>query len=443
MTDMVDFGTVSHRYMGTGNLVIKNLSFECNYDLAQFEDGNIRLHCTVNDLESQGYLNPGVHLTTFEGTTNSGLQLSATGDLLVIGNSLHFGNDGFQSTIRITNLRRVQVGQCEPLLVRQLRFYLTNFLFLGTQLERDPRGGGRMSLLPLSLNGTNTLIRQLPDYDQREEILKARRHVLTTCQAEIEVQSDMNLERSQELVSNLCLLLTIATGTLVSSVNLEMIAENGEVIYREHSPSVTKVYVPDRLIDITPPDALRSFIESAYPNIETLDQIYQLRRVVHAYADIKTSGFLETRGLTMVALMDYLAGRFSDTYGRTTIMDHKSFRDLLPTLTDPMLEILGTLLPISSAQAEEMGNNLQGLNWRSFRRRLAEICSHYEVRTSSRERSRFVDTRNELVHSARFLTTNPAREFRQMVHLTNKLLLRMFGYHGVFVNAVSFEQETI
>jgi hypothetical protein len=91
---------------------------------------------------------------------------------------------------------------------------------------------------------------------------------------------------------------------------------------------------------------------------------------------------------------------------------------------------------------DEVVGKLGELRRRSFARLLTELLEEFQVPPSGSERpklvERIVESRNSLVHRGEFITPPPARatpEYLELVGLLDRIILRMLGYDGEFLDA--------
>jgi hypothetical protein len=448
MIDLSNYGEIIRLYKGNGQLAQPNVgSFYCTFEVSQFHNGDIRVLCEFSDDTSPpiGIVKQLTGNIKLNGVTNDGSSVIIEGNVLQTKISSFFGQSGsLELLYLITGNSRLKVGQVQSGEKTRVRFGIVNFFFWGTESQEIAPNSWKLSLLPLDLHGKKITIQQITQYDEQKKSIEALKGINVTCYAEVEVQTFAEIESVETIISCLCQLLTVARGTMVSFLYYDILAENGSVIYSEHYPAITRNYSSGELLEDVQPEDTKRFIETAYDKYLALDSVYQLHRVIHAWVDNRSTTFLETRALAVVVLIDYLSGKYATVSGRATIIDESSFEQYREEIEKKVRELLLTIIPnLSRAEADSMGVKSRSFNYRSFRNKLTKLLRHFEVPISEIEINDFIETRNHLVHYMEFRTENPADEFRQMVHLVDRLLLKMLGYSGRYVNTATYERDML
>src|SRR5439155_25992469 len=129
-------------------------------------------------------------------------------------------------------------------------------------------------------------------------------------------------------------------------------------------------------------------------------------QVINAYCSaMQPRIFAELRALEAATLLDFICGRYADINGRAFIVDERAFEQITPELTRRVKEALRELLPgTGDAQIDEMAGKVAALNRRAFHRRLRELTREYRVPITSGEIRAIVQSRDSLVHLAKFAT---------------------------------------
>jgi hypothetical protein len=449
--DMPRTSEIVRIYRGKGQLLHGNFSdtpVTCSFKAVQFQNGNIRLDCSLRFLDivrSLRVSGPLVNIT-FRGITKDGKVLLIEGAMFNSNWSINIRNGRVKPTVityLLQNETGCQVGETQWDGEANVRFGLTNFHFIGTEVETVGTQS-RLGLLPLEISGRTFMIRQFDDYEKRIDKIEQEERTAITCEGTVHLQDPSEITAVTASLDNLCKLLTLARGTLVSWLYLDVLSPHGGILYTVHRPAVTRPYVTDALIDPRVPKDTKIFVEAVYERYVELDPIYQLTKVIHTYVDVRSSGFLETRGLALVVLTEYLAGIFAKQTSRETIVDDQTFKERQEQLEAKIHQLVSEVFPdIKSDQAQAMAAKAKGFNYRSLRSKLGKLRKQFKVPITEEEIEKFVETRNSLAHTMVFRTDDYVAEFRWMVNLLDKILLRMLGYSGHYINALTNERELL
>lgn len=435
------WGEVLRQYNGTGNIQFGNQSHECAFEAAQFRDSEMRLRCVLDSSEGlqasiENRKTGQIHLS---GQLDDNKPFISEGPAINIRSSMRFPGSSelvfaphSHSTIRVGDLS--WNGKAE------LRFALTNFLFIGTELDEHQK----LTILPLTIRGTTVTIAKTADYADRLASIEAKHAIDVTCEARLSVENPDEIDKAKSLIADLCELLTFARGTLISSPYFDVVSSDDTVVYSEHRSAITRPYVTDPVIDPRTIEDTKTFVESVYDRYVELEAIYQLVKVVHIFVDVRHSGFIETRGLALIGIFEHLVEIFVGQNGCDTIIDAPTLKQRRKELKDQTAELVGKLFPtLNDEQLGEVVGRMLDFNNCPLRNKLASLIAHFRVPIADGEIDTFIKTRNRLVHTLAFGTAEPAAEFRKMIELLDKLLLRMFGYEGYYINAETKERQLL
>lgn len=431
MRQFADYGEALAVYEGQGEFRTGQYGpTACRFVAGQFSDGAVVVQCRF---EVEDYalafqrLYTGSTQLELRGHDESSREVRVTGDAMAVHSTQQSGS---VEVIFILHARgRLEVGTLERNRRLQLMFQITNLEIFRANTE-------------VKLSNYSVRIEKLPDHESRLRKLKAQAGVDVTCRIVMCVADSSALEEAKEVVHRLCRLLTLATGTLVSAINVEVTDVDNDLSCVEHWPRVVRRFTPDPLIDNRTPSEISRFLESTYERYHELETAFGLNSVVSSFVDVRASGFIETRGLALVAEVDSLANRFAQMTDSSNRIDEELFRDRFPALRIGLVTLLAEHFPdLPNKEIEAIAETAKGMYRRSFSSKLSAVCRHFRVPTNSRERTEFVLSRNELVHNARFRKALPSLEFRHMIHFFDKLLLSILNYNGWYINAVTFERE--
>jgi hypothetical protein len=371
--------------------------------------------------------------TMFKGHLRNGLPIQAEGTLL--GHAGGWNSErGTRATFGLTGNSRLTVGQ--PDNAAEWRFVTVNLVF---SVPVRPPDANKQSL-PLMLDGVPVKIEQVVDYDEATRRLPGRHSVHVT--AEVIVPRSVAFDAAQDLVGDLCSVLSLAQGTLVNWIFCEQRDAAGQAVFAVHHPAVTRGYsgaLP--LIDPRSPKEMPTFVEAVFGRFRELKTSYQLPVVSRACSDVRTTGFLETRCLQLLSIMEFVIGRNAVFGGQEFIMDDRQFQKRLGALKRAISELLCLAFPeLGKQKANRMTEHLRGLNFTTFRRRLRGAATSFGVHLDNEQVEAIAATRNELVHRAAFATDDEMKEFQRVQSVLDRLLLGLLGYRGPYIDASTFER---
>ena len=416
----------------------------CECIATQEHDGTVTLECVsppdspVPSHWMKAFFGEPLEATLFKGSLKNGLPIEAEGTLL--GRPGGWNRDrGTAATFGLTGNSRLTVGRPDD--AAEWRFAITNLLF-AVPAGRPPRPGAASESLLLALPAGTVTIAQLPDYDDIKRELRGRHAVQVTSEAC--VPRSLPLDEARNLVSDLCSVLSLAEGTLVNWIFCEQRDADGKQLFAVHHPAITRPYngaLP--LIDPRRPAEMPAFVESVFGPFRDIEDSYRLGATVRALVDVRTTGFLETRCLQLLSVMEFVIGRNAVLNGREFVMADVAFKAKRESLTRTFSEVLRLAFgSLAKQAADEMAEHVQGLNYTSFRRRLRKAAASFGVRLEKSDVNGVAETRNELVHRASFVTDEPMKEFQRVQSVLDKLLLGLLGYRGPYIDAKTFERAT-
>ena len=143
------------------------------------------------------------------------------------------------------------------------------------------------------------------------------------------------------------------------------------------------------------------------------------------------------RGVKLAVTMEHLKGKYLTHCHSVEILPPKVFGAASAALENMVRWLLKGMFP---GQPEDrlsiMALHAQGLNWYPFGRALSELCKAVRLRATSRERRRFIDIRNELVHRAAFHPNCGPMwdQYAFMFTFVGKILLGILGYDGHYLD---------
>jgi hypothetical protein len=435
INSLINFGTLRRTYKGKGIISFSNGNeLPTQFTLAQRSDGQLLLSADVN-LSTWEFATNNIEAQSLTGTLLDGSLARVSGPiflkavnpiprtnkarLIAYPSNWIFGNPNFNEPASIS-------------------FELVNFRFWGTEYKissNNESGRKTLSVMPLALGNRNLQLQQTPDYEQVDAILQARHGIEVTCTATTTLGSNDELSDVISTVETLCDVMSVARATLVSWVSFEVASSHGMPIYSQARNSVTRRFTGNELIGCTNFHQTKEFIERGFLRCRELDPDFQTRRIARAYTETREGPFIESRSLLIAVLAEYLAGVRARLDKRLFFMDEGIFAAGWNSLKDTILSALRTVYPKANDKyLSVMLGNVKGLiNRRPLSWRLNNLAKWLNLRFDTGEVEKFITPRNKLAHEGSFPEdANAAVHYLRMQHFLDRIMLRLFDYHGSY-----------
>lgn len=445
------FGEYRYRWEGFGILPI-NLDQEVSgrIILAQRFDGT-----PVLGLESSSsVLRDGIFAGSLELRDDAMFGIAEGIEIAIRGRSWlvdsHYSNvEGRETISAVFFLSSVEVRfRNASSTLSSVSFDIVNFLFIGTEVvnyQTEHGEGGRLSRISLDLDDCAVILDQVSEYETVKNRLKARKGVEVTSTLTMRLSAQEDVDRVIEVAERIADIMTICRGTVISWVAYTVMDADGNSVLTHLRNSVVKNCSPFPLIHDMPPESTREFLKSGYRAHRSLDAEYGLRRIARAYAETRGGPFLETRALLVSVLMEFLAATRARLECNAAIMPEPQFEDSIEDLVNAVESAVREVFPdLPRGQVQAMAAKTRGFNYRSFRSRINELVAWLDLDVSSDEIAQFIETRNSLAHNGLFPEgTEPVRSFMTMMALLDRVLLRLLGYYGEYIDPETMELAEI
>jgi hypothetical protein len=424
-----EYGGVLAEYSCTGTVRWKHrAATSCTFQAFQLRDGQVIVLCKMTD----------VGLTTFDtvealtGTTHDGRTVTTSG--LFETNYLPPlpNSEGGTYCAYRANVLDVAVHPTET--ASMSRFSITNLSLSTPELSVSHPSGHAAR------------VRRADEYVERIRRLKTVKGIDVTGYLEIR---SADADACNSVADDFCHLLSIACGTKVQWVARGDYCEDGNGIHYHHSSRVTKAYCPLPVIDPRHPKDTETFLETTIPRYLTAKDKWRLATgLVDAYLDAKAEAdYLQVRGVKLAVAMEMLKEAFVIAGQPEFARSEAEFK----VLEDDLKKAVGTVLcqhEWSSSQRAIVYGNLRGLNRLPFREHVTAICKDLDLALPESDVKLFVRCRDSLVHRGRFYTETangeerhsvpphptPTHEYFWLVHVLDRLFLRIVGYRGPYID---------
>ena len=420
-----DYGLPIRSYHGTGTLHLRSgTAITCSFEAGQFANGDVLVlsHTSADVWEDDA-------ATAFTGQTADGWSIDADLDtpITVLGSGLQLPA-GTYFAHRATRLHAA--GPVAPPTTH--RYGIVNCRFFGTEgfTARDSSGqaishGWRLALqLPDPRGSITVHLEPVADYTHATQDISTIRGIAITCEAVVEVAAlPMNVN-PDEVIGDLCLLLSVARGTHVQWLYRRDVSVSGEAAVT-HISHITRRFQGMEPLDHRAPrrEETKRFLEAAYAAVPRVARTYEVRRgLIMAYIDARSEDdFLEMRGVKLAIVAEMIKAQHG-----------------------------GAALASSNARGWWHWASRLVSRWRRpvhprFSAALRAACRDAGFRPSRSDIRDFVSSRNRLVHVGRFRSdpaapqlpcrfASPAMEYFFMVSFMDRFFLKLFGYAGPFLD---------
>lgn len=366
------------RYHCSGQMSSGEDIYICQFIVTQYCNGHILIKCSFDNVAA---LHSSKTNIVLQGMTESSQQIEITGSFLTPKFTHSHNFDGISTlSAMLTSSGKVTVKIGKISNASRLCFALTNLAFDEINYTSHT--------IQFELEEVSFIIRKIAGYKIILDNMKQTKNANVTCELIVELDK-LNIDEIYSIVDHICNLLTIAKGKRINWICYRGINDNNQIVYIEHQERITSPYAGFELIDKKPPDLLPEFIETCYPAYSKLDSDYNFHSIANIYSDIRSSVFLETRSLALVALVDSWTKK---------------------------LKLTGDLA-----------------------QRLKQIGAMYDVPITEAECEDFRDFRNMIAHELSFdKNSTEYEQYGKALHFFDRLLLRILDYTGYYLPITEF-----
>lgn len=420
------YGIVLAEYRGIGALRWKSgAQRSCTFQAFQLRDGDVRVLCQATDIP--------VTLDTAEalvGTTSDGRALVASG--LFETNYLARLPDNYRGAGHAYRAKVLDVTLDSTRASSIWRFALTN-----------------LTLPPRDLSAPHPAVQQarisrVSEYEERIRRLMTVHGVDITACLEVQVA---DADVCSDVATDLCHLLSLACRVGYSTDGID--------VHHLHSSRVTKTYCALPAIDPRQPRDMEAFLEAVIPRYLTEKDRWGLATgLLDAYLDAKAEAdYLELRGVKVAVAIEMLKQAFIAATGQpeyaVPTAAFEVIKDDLRKAVRAVLRQRGW----SRSQRHTVYANLPALNRLPFHQHVTALCANLDLILPEGDVALFVRCRDSLVHRGRFYTetaddeqrrsvephSSKAKEYFWLVHLLDRLFLRIVGYRGPYIDWSNIE----
>ena len=428
------YGTVRRVFKGKGSVKFKSGAiYRCRFTLGQFSNTNLLISADINCLPLDFFFShANDEIEDIEGTLLDGRPIQLIGPIYLRQMNSAPNNKNSRLIIHVS---QCVIGVLEFLEPATISFEISNFLFNGTEVEIRKVNGqeqSEFSLLPLNLGNREIQIRKVSNYKEVEAVLRAQKGVETTCIASSSMGNLTGLDEIILTMDTICYVASVARGTLINWNAFEVKTIAGNSPYVLCRDSVIRRYASFEVIRRDNIQETKDFLEKGYLQCIDLASEFQINRIVRAFTETRDGPFLETRTLLIAVLTEYLAGIRSRLDNRVFFMEETTFIEGWETVKNSIGNLLSTTYPeVKKEFLRAMIGNAKGLNRRPFSWQISNLAKWLNIKFEKGEIDKFIATRNSLAHTGSFPKDGtPVEHYKRMQHFLDRIILRLFDYHG-------------
>jgi hypothetical protein len=355
-------------------------------------------------------------------------------------------------------LGELVVATSYPVPATWIRFGLTNFHFIGNDVEQTDSGIHRLLVLQLRnlANTVDVKIRHVERYYEIVHCQSILNDISVTCEAEIALSQCSDTSQPAEIASHLCYVLSVAAGTKIQWIYSCEYGPLHQPVRRVHAARVTKRYNPLVAVDANDGNYdFQTFVERAYPAYVEKRIAFRLDEgAIDSYLDAKAAGdYLETRGVKLAIALETLKSILLDLPDigvSRFVMPKPEFDRLWPKCQKALSQTLEQQ-GIEQAMRARLYENRQALNNTPFKQLIERLCVYLKLAVAQDDIRLFVTCRNKLVHEGRFYCraataeerakcpplASPVLEYMFLVNFLDRIFLKLLGYDGPYIECRS------
>lgn len=426
------YGSRRKVFQGKGIASFTNGSeVQASFSLVQLTDVNLLVSIDVKQ-KMWNFLANSFELDGLRGTLQDGRPINAYG---------FFIKESKQTTQSKTSLVGYtsgwEIGEKNFQQASFICFDIVNFRFDGTETEVFIEGKTQRttsSSMRLSLGKREFTLRWTKNYDQAVATLRAQQGVQVTCTVSTKIEDSTELEAVITDVETLCDVMTVARGTLVNWVSFEVKSKKSDILFSRYRNSITRRFSGIELISSSDRQSSKSFLERGFSRCQEIAPDFQIRKIARAFTETRAGAFIESRSLLIGVLIEYIASVRARIDNRTYFLNQEVFEKRWESFKPNVLIALESTYPeIVSKHLGAIMNNIRGLNRRPFSWKINNLSKWLNIEFEKGEVEKFVKVRNSLAHEGRFPESEtPAKHYQRMQHFIDRVMLRLFDYHGSY-----------
>jgi len=453
-------------YNGNGIISINNRpEIFCKFSAIQSSNGSILLVCDVKP----DHLAHGTYpcnATAFHGKTNEGWKVDTKGELIGIGVSFS-SSDDYQHLAFLVKCLNVLISVDVDL--DSVCYGISNFEFFGTEIV-ETRNNETISYarsrIKLRLQDKDVQINRISNYDEVVNYIKTSSDAGVTCELFTKV-SLYDLDKSKEMVGNLCYLMSIVRGTKVAWI-YRFSFNKGKIANKVHIDGNTKRYsaLPLLIDSWDAGKAVTSFLETTYDIFVSRNARFRLGEIIDAYLDAKANGdHIELNGAKLAVVMEKLKATLIESNELSEhnsenmslgeyIINPNDFKNLRKVIQENIKLCLENMGITDKEIRDKIYKNLGCINRTSFEDLLKGLWDEIDLRLENNDICLFINSRNSLIHKGKFYCegkesnkqcrplANRVEEYFFVLNILDQTMLKLIGYSGPYIDYRNFAKDS-
>lgn len=412
MINLDEYENITKSYIGKGTIkTTDGEEIKCKFKVVQFNNGIIISKCDILEDIRNPLLLFNIQFKNMTGKTDKGHKLVL-------------------KTLSVINISAKWVFRGEELIVsdnkitesKTIKFAITNFEFSGNKLKTK-------------LNNLNVTISKISNYKSVLNKLKTTNDVDITSFIKVEIGNTTNINKAKKIVDDLCIILTLASGTYVNWLYYEILSDN-KTKEKYHRSAKTKPFSTFNLIPLQD-KYLSNFIDDTFKSYPNANKNWDLRKAILIYTDAKIEiDFLEARGLKLAVAMEILKNSFSKNEDKNFIIDKTKFEK--SNLQSNLMNLLREEFPeVKLQKINMMAGHFRSLNRYSFRKIINNIYEELSLNKDKNKINEFIIIRNKLVHEGKYLSNSENfnlsfDQYTYMLTFIGEIILLILDYKGYY-----------
>lgn len=412
MINLGEYENITKSYTGKGTLNTSDgEEIMCKFKVVQFNNGRIISRCDILEEIINPLLLFDKQFKNMTGKTDDGHKLVLK-KLLAINMSSKWIFRGEELIVSNNNINKLKT----------IKFAITNFEFSGNKLKTK-------------LNNFNVTISKIPNYKSVLNNLKITKNVDITSFIKIEIGNKTNIDKAKKITDDLCMILTLASGTYVNWLYYEILSDS-KTKRKYHRSAKTKPFGTLNLIPLQS-KYLSDFINDTFKSYINANKNWDLRKAILIYTDAKIEiDFLEARGLKLAVTMEILKSSFIKNKDKNFIIDKTKFEN--SNLESNIRKLLNKEFPkVESKKLDMMAGHFRNLNRYSFKKIINNIYEELLLDKDKNKIEKFIMIRNKLVHEGKYLSdlenlNSNFDQYTYMLTFIGEVILLLLDYKGYY-----------
>jgi hypothetical protein len=313
------------------------------------------------------------------------------------------------------SLTRISKSKLKPL---RLHFGITNF-----QFDRCVFEDNNVKIGFIKIRGYGSIL----------EALELNGGVLATSMAIVELLKDCEMKDLENLIDDICLLLSFARATEINWIYYDVFSNDGQLLMSYHRDIPTRRFRSgDPLIGIFPsPAELSPYLRKCFDNYRIKKKDLGLDLTIGYYLEAKSFNTLEVKYLSAFTALEVLNSRYII---KRNILPKASFESLKNKVKSLVEELSDAAVFEKALIIEKVSD----LNRFPLRHCLKEMFDQLSITISDENLQRLIQIRNKIIHKG----SPEGAHFRYadyslLISILDKSILKILGYDGYYLDRLN------